>query len=120
MGHGTHHFANAAYSQLEGMMHAEGYENAFVGTVKGFPTLEVVQSQVAAYGAKKIVLMPLMIVAGDHANNDMAGDEEDAWKVILTNAGYEVECVLEGLGQNADIRAIIVEHIKAAIAEAGL
>ena len=120
MGHGTHHFANAAYSQLEGMMHAEGYENAFVGTVEGFPTLEVVQSQVAAYGAKKIVLMPLMIVAGDHANNDMAGDEEDAWKVILTNAGYEVECVLEGLGQNAGIRAIIVEHIKAAIAEAGL
>ena len=120
MGHGTHHFANATYSQLEAMMHAEGYENAFVGTVEGFPTLEVVQSQVAAYGAKKIVLMPLMIVAGDHANNDMAGDEEDAWKVILTNAGYEVECVLEGLGQNADIRAIIVEHIKAAIAEAGL
>ena len=120
MGHGTHHFANAAYSQLEGMMHAEGYENAFVGTVEGFPTLEVVQSQVAAYGAKKIVLMPLMIVAGDHANNDMAGDEEDAWKVILNNAGYEVECVLEGLGQNSGIRAIIVEHIKAAIAEAGL
>ena len=120
MGHGTHHFANAAYSQLEGMMHAEGYENAFVGTVEGFPTLDVVQAQVAAYGAKKIVLMPLMIVAGDHANNDMAGDEEDAWKVILTNAGYEVECVLEGLGQNAGIRAIIVEHIKAAIAEAGL
>ena len=120
MGHGTHHFANAAYSQLEGMMHAEGYENAFVGTVEGFPTLDVVQAQVAAYGAKKIVLMPLMIVAGDHANNDMAGDEEDAWKVILTNAGYEVECVLEGLGQNAAIRAIIVEHIKAAIAETGL
>ena len=120
MGHGTHHFANATYSQLEGMMHAEGYENAFVGTVEGFPTLEVVQSQVAAYGAKKIVLMPLMIVAGDHANNDMAGDEEDAWKVILTTAGYEVECVLEGLGQNAGIRAIIVDHIKTVIAEAGL
>lgn len=120
MGHGTHHFANAAYSQLEAMMHAEGYENAFVGTVEGFPTLEVVQSQVAAYGAKKIILAPLMIVAGDHANNDMAGDEEDSWKVILTEAGYEVECVLEGLGQNAAIRAIIVDHVKAAIAEAGL
>ena len=120
MGHGTHHFANATYSQLEGMMHAEGYENAFVGTVEGFPTLEVVQAQVTAYGAKKIVLMPLMVVAGDHANNDMAGDEEDAWKVILTNAGFEVECVLEGLGQNAEIRAIYVDHIKAAIAESGL
>ena len=120
MGHGTHHFANATYSQLEAMMHAEGYENAFVGTVEGFPTLEVVQSQVTAYGAKKIVLMPLMVVAGDHARNDMAGDEEDSWKVILTGAGFEVECVLEGLGQNADIRAIYIDHIKAAIAEAGL
>ena len=120
MGHGTHHFANATYSQLEAMMHAEGYENAFVGTVEGFPTLEVVQAQVTAYGAKKIVLMPLMVVAGDHANNDMAGDEEDAWKVVLTNAGFEVECVLEGLGQNAAIRAIYIDHIKAAIAEAGL
>lgn len=120
MGHGTHHFANATYSQLEAMMHAEGYENAFVGTVEGFPTLEVVQSQVTAYGAKKIVLMPLMVVAGDHASNDMAGDEEDSWKVILTGAGFEVECVLEGLGQNADIRAIYIDHIKAAIAEAGL
>ena len=120
MGHGTHHFANATYSQLEAMMHAEGYENAFVGTVDGFPTLEVVQSQVTAYGAKKIVLMPLMVVAGDHASNDMAGDEEDSWKVILTGAGFEVECVLEGLGQNADIRAIYIDHIKAAIAEAGL
>ena len=120
MGHGTHHFANATYSQLEAMMHAEGYENAFVGTVEGFPTLEVVQSQVTAYGAKKIVLMPLMVVAGDHASNDMAGDEEDSWKVILTDAGFEVECVLEGLGQNAGIRAIYIDHIKAAIAEAGL
>lgn len=120
MGHGTHHFANATYCQLEAMMHAEGYENAFVGTVEGFPTLEVVQSQVTAYGAKKIVLMPLMVVAGDHANNDMAGDEEDSWKVILTDAGFEVECVLEGLGQNAGIRAIYIDHIKDAIAEAGL
>lgn len=120
MGHGTHHFANATYSQLEAMMHAEGYENAFVGTVEGFPTLEVVQSQVAAYGANKIILMPLMVVAGDHACNDMAGDEEDSWKVILTDAGYDVECVLEGLGQNADIRAIYVDHVKAAIAGSGL
>lgn len=120
MGHGTHHFANATYSQLEAMMHAEGYENAFVGTVEGFPTLEVVQAQATAYGAKKIILMPLMVVAGDHANNDMAGDEEDSWKVVLTNAGFEVECVLEGLGQNAGIRAIYIDHIKAAIEANGL
>jgi sirohydrochlorin cobaltochelatase len=120
MGHGTHHFANATYSQLEAMMHAEGYENAFVGTVEGFPTLEVVQAQVTAYGAKKIILKPLMVVAGDHASNDMAGDEEDSWKVILIEVGFEVECVLEGLGQNEDIRAIYIDHIKAAIAKSGM
>lgn len=120
MGHGTHHFANASYSQLEGMMHAAGYENAFVGTVEGFPTLEVVQSQVAAYGAKKIILQPLMVVSGDHATNDMAGDEEDSWKAILTDAGYEVECVMEGLGQNAAIRSIYVDHVRAVMEENGL
>lgn len=115
MGHGTEHFANATYSELEAVMQAEGYTNAFVGTVEGFPTLEVVQGKLAVYGAKNVVLMPLMVVAGDHANNDMAGDEEDSWKTILTNAGYEVECVLEGMGQNAAIRAIYVEHVGAAI-----
>ena len=116
MGHGTEHFANATYSELESVMQAEGYTNAFVGTVEGFPTLEVVQGKLAVYGAKNVVLMPLMVVAGDHANNDMAGDEEDSWKTILTNTGYEVECILEGMGQNAAIRAIYIEHVGAAIA----
>lgn len=116
MGHGTEHFANATYSELEAVMQANGYTNAFVGTVEGFPTLEVVQGKLSVYGAQKVVLMPLMVVAGDHANNDMAGDEEDSWKTILTNAGYEVECVLEGMGQNAAIRAIYVEHVGAAMA----
>jgi sirohydrochlorin cobaltochelatase len=101
-------------------MQAAGYENVFVGTVEGFPALENVMANVTAYGASKIVLYPFMVVAGDHASNDMAGDEEDSWKVILTDAGFEVECVLEGLGQNAGIRAIYIDHIKAAIAEAGL
>ena len=94
MGHGTHHFANAAYSQMELMLHAEGYENAFVGTVEGFPALENVMAEVAAYGASKVILTPFMVVAGDHANNDMAGDEEDSWKTAFADAGYEVECVL--------------------------
>lgn len=74
------------------------------------------QGKLAVYGAKNVVLMPLMVVAGDHANNDMAGDEEDSWKTILTNTGYEVECILEGMGQNAAIRAIYIEHVGAAIA----
>ena len=120
MGHGTHHFANAAYSQMELMLHAEGYENAFVGTVEGFPALENVMAEVAAYGASKVILTPFMVVAGDHANNDMAGDEEDSWKTAFAEAGYEVECVLEGMGQNPAIRAIYVEHVRDAMAAAGL
>ena len=115
MGHGTEHYANATYSQLESMMHSEGYENAFVGTVEGFPRVEQVLAKVQAYGAKKVILAPLMVVAGDHANNDMAGDEEDSWKTVFTEAGFEVECVLEGLGQNEAIQAIYVEHVQQAL-----
>lgn len=120
MGHGTHHFANATYSQMQLIMQAEGYENVFVGTVEGFPALENVMANVTAYGAKKVVLYPFMVVAGDHASNDMAGDEEDSWKTAFAEAGFEVECVLEGLGQNADIQAIYVEHVANAMADAGL
>ena len=119
MGHGTEHFANASYSQLQAMMRAEGYENAFVGTVESFPTVDDMLSQVAEFGASKVILQPLMVVAGDHANNDMAGDEEDSWKTAFTEAGYEVECVIEGLGQNPAIRAIYVEHVGAAIESIG-
>ena len=70
----THHFANATYSQAQLVMQAAGYENAFVGTVEGFPALENVMANVTAYGASKVVLYPFMVVAGDHASNDMAGD----------------------------------------------
>ena len=120
MGHGTEHFANATYSQIESMMHTSGYENVFVGTVEGFPSIDEVLAKLSAYGAKKVVLRPFMVVAGDHANNDMAGDEEDSWKSILTEAGFEVECVLEGLGQNAAIRDIYVDHVAEAIEANGL
>ncbi len=120
MGHGTEHCANATYSQVQAMMHDEGYENAFVGTVEGFPGVDEMIAQVAAYGAKKVVLAPFMVVAGDHANNDMAGDEEDSWKTAFTNAGFEVECRIEGMGQNAAIRALYVEHVRDAIEENGL
>lgn len=120
MGHGTEHFANATYSELEYMLHAEGYENLFVGTVEGFPGVDEAMSQVKAFGARKVVLYPLMIVAGDHANNDMAGEEPDSWKTLFTGAGFEVECRIQGLGQNAAIRALVIEHVKGTITEAGL
>ena len=120
MGHGTHHFANSTYSQAQLVMQAAGYENVFVGTVEGFPTLDNVLANVTAYGAEKVVLYPFMVVAGDHASNDMAGDEEDSWKTAFVNAGFEVECVLEGLGENAGVQAIYVEHIQAAMDANGL
>lgn len=120
MGHGTHHYANATYSQMQLMLQAEGYENAFIGTVEGFPALENVMANVTAYGANKVILAPFMVVAGDHANNDMAGDEEDSWKTAFVNAGFEVECVLEGLGQNAGVRDVYIAHVQAAIEENGL
>lgn len=120
MGHGTEHYANATYSELEYMVHAQGYENIFVGTVEGFPGVTDAISEVTAFGATKVVLYPLMVVAGDHANNDMAGDEPDSWKTLFTEAGFEVECRLQGLGENADIRAIYLAHLAATIEEAGL
>ena len=110
MGHGTHHEANATYATLQDALNAAGYNNYFVGTVEGAPLVEDVLAKVDAGDYDKVVLLPLMIVAGDHANNDMAGDEEDSWKTVFSNAGYEVECVLNGLGQYEGVQQMIVEH----------
>ncbi len=117
MGHGTEHESNATYAKLQRKITDAGHSNYFIGTVEAEPTVEEVLALVQASGAKKVVLLPLMIVAGDHANNDMAGDEEDSWKSIFEAEGFEVECVLEGLGQNAAIQQIYVEHAAAAIAQ---
>ena len=116
MGHGTHHEANSTYARLEKRLHAAGYTNYFVGTVEGSPLIDEVIESVKATDATKVVLLPLMIVAGDHANNDMAGDEEDSWKTAFTNAGYEVECVLKGLGQYEGVQNLLVAHAGKAIA----
>ena len=87
-----------------------------IGTVEAEPSLEdVTASLKEAGGYKRVVLRPLMVVAGDHANNDMAGDDEDSWKSILNKEGYETECVLEGLGQIPAIRELYVQHTKAAM-----
>ena len=116
MGHGTHHEANATYANLQRKLIDAGYANYFIGTVEATPSLDDVLAAVQATDATKVVLLPLMIVAGDHANNDMAGDEEDSWKTAFVNAGYEVECVLNGLGQYAGVQQILIDHAAAAIA----
>lgn len=116
MGHGTEAPSNVVYTKLQEALTADGYENYFVGTVEAEPTVEDVLNAVNAAGKyKKVVLAPLMVVAGDHANNDMAGDETDAWKTIFQDAGYDVECIIEGLGQNEAIQNIYVAHTQAAM-----
>ena len=117
MGHGTEHEANAAYAKLQEHISAAGHGNYFIGTVEATPSLDDVLALVKDSGAGKIVLLPLMIVAGDHANNDMAGDEEGSWKNVFEQEGFEVECVLKGLGQYEAVQKMFVTHAKALIAK---
>ncbi|HJA81441.1 MAG TPA: sirohydrochlorin cobaltochelatase [Candidatus Mediterraneibacter intestinipullorum] len=113
MGHGTDHHANAAYPMLEYTFHILGYGQVLVGTVEGFPDLNNVMTKLKICGAEKVALMPFMLVAGDHAKNDMAG-EQDSWKSEMENAGYEVRVILKGLGELKGIRRIFEEHIREA------
>lgn len=122
MGHGTSHTAAVSYSQMQTQMTNLGYENVFIGTVEGNPedtACEAVIEKVKEAGYKKVVLRPLMVVAGDHANNDMAGEEEDSWKsqFVASGAFESVDTQVNGLGGIADIQAIYVAHTAAAIAE---
>lgn len=115
MGHGTEAESNQVYAKMQEVLTAAGYDNYFVGTVEAAPDLEDVLAAVEAGEYKKVVLQPLMIVAGDHANNDMAGDEDDSWKTAFENAGYEVTCILRGLGELEEIQQLFVEHAQAAV-----
>ena len=115
MGHGTEAESNQVYSKMQEMLTEAGYKNYYVGTVEAAPSLDDVLAMVQAGDYKRVVLEPLMIVAGDHANNDMAGDEEDSWKTTFENAGYEVTCLVRGLGEMEGIQQIFVEHARAAV-----
>ena len=118
MGHGTAHVAKVTYSQMQTQMQQLGYENVFIGTVEGEPeetSAEAVIEAVRAAGYTNVILRPLMVVAGDHANNDMAGSEEDSWKTLFESAGFTVDCQIHGLGEIADVQALYVAHTKAAI-----
>lgn len=115
MGHGTEAESNQVYAKLQETLRAAGYDHYYVGTVEASPDVEEVLAQVQEGSYKKVVLQPLMIVAGDHANNDMAGDEEESWKSVFEAAGYEVACVLKGLGELESIQQLFVEHAQAAM-----
>ncbi|MDI9469922.1 MAG: sirohydrochlorin cobaltochelatase [Bacillota bacterium] len=119
-GHGSHHYANAIFAALDYVLHARGYKNVFVGTVKGFPNIKQVMARVSAFGAKKLLLYPFMMVAGAHAAKDMAGPGEDSWASLLTRAGFQVENRLIGLAQHQGIIDIILAHLDSSMKEVGL
>lgn len=114
MGHGTEAESNRVYAKMQEMLAEAGYDNYYIGTVEAAPTVDDVLFAVRKGNYKKVVLKPLMIVAGDHANNDMAGDEEGSWKVCFENAGYEVTPLVYGLGELEGIQQLFVKHAQAA------
>ena len=118
LGHGTAHVARVSYSQMSTQMQQLGYENVFIGTVEGEPeetACESIIEEVRAAGYTTVILRPLMVVAGDHANNDMAGSDDDSWKPMFEDAGFTVDCQIAGLGGIADIQALYIAHTQAAI-----
>ncbi len=120
MGHGTSHTANVTYNQMSTQMKELGYENVFIGTVEGEPEETEVNNVIAAVkgaGYKKVILRPLMVVAGDHANNDMAGDDEDSWKsLFIADGSFEsVDCQIAGLGEIEAVQDLYVAHTQAVI-----
>ena len=120
MGHGTEADSNVVYAKMQTVLKEAGCEHYYIGTVEAKPSVEDVLKMVQAGKYERVVLRPLMIVAGDHANNDMAGDDDDSWKSIFEAAGYKVECVVEGLGQLPEICGLFAEHTREAMAGAGL
>jgi sirohydrochlorin cobaltochelatase len=115
MGHGTEHASNSVYAKLNIMLKEKKFPRYLVGTVEAKPSLDDIIVELAKLNAKRVVLEPLMIVAGDHANNDMAGDEDDSWKTILESKGYSTVPVLKGLGEFAGVQQIFVRHVANAI-----
>lgn len=118
MGHGTSHEAMITYIQMQTVAENLGYSNVIIGTVDGEPietSLENVMSNLKEKGFKKVILRPMMVVAGDHANNDMAGEQETSWKKVMEREGFDVQCQLQGLGELKDIHDIYIKHIDDAL-----
>lgn len=117
IGHGTEHFADASYAALNYRFCANGYDNVLVGTVEGYPDIEVVLKKLQKRDSNTVYIVPFMIVAGDHANNDICGDAEDTWKTKIAKQGYTVKTIVKGLGEYKGIRDIFIEHIQSAISQ---
>ena len=116
MAHGTPHPGNAYYSVIQDRIEELGMNNVFVYSVEGRPNLDDVIPKLKAKGFKNVTLMPIMMVAGDHANNDMAGDDPDSHKSILTKAGFKVNTYIHGLGENENVRALYIQRANEALA----
>ena len=114
MAHGTPNIANAYYAVIQEKLQELGYDNVFIETVEGWPSLETIIPKLKAKKIKKVTIMPFMMVAGDHANNDMAGSEEESHKSILEKEGIKVEAYIHGLGENEAVRNVFVERANAA------
>lgn len=112
MGHGTEHFANAAYCELEHKFRTAGYSQVYVGTVEGYPQLDSIIPQLQAAKIQKVLLMPFMIVAGDHARNDLSGDAPSSWKSQLEALGFETQTILTGLGELPEIAKKFASHLQ--------
>ena len=115
MGHGTEHYANSVYAALDYRFKDMGHKNIFLGTVEAYPALDSLLRAADSFQPKKIVLAPFMIVAGDHAQNDLAGEDPDSWMNRFSAEGYEVTPVLKGLGEYPKIRQILVDHVQQAM-----
>lgn len=116
VGHGTHMFADAAYAALQDALQRKS-PNFFVGTVEGAPGYDDVLKALKRTRFRRVTVAPAMLVAGDHAQNDMGGDEDDSWKVMLTEAGYKVSPKLIGLGQNAAVQRLLLNKLREAWGE---
>lgn len=117
LAHGTGNFVNAAYPALEYALWDRGWVNAFVGTVEGYPGIEQVEKRLGETGTvEKVTLAPFLLVAGEHAVRDMAGDRPDSWKSQLSDLGYEVECLIRGLGEYPSVQGLFVEHARRVLA----
>lgn len=120
MGHGSNHFANSAYGMLNYMFQDSGHSNVFVGTVEGYPDQNSVLKSVKEYAPEKVRLLPFLVVAGDHAKNDMAGQQKDSWSTRFSQEHFKTQAIVKGLGEFSAIRTVYVDHVREVFKKGGI